>query len=115
MIKFRAWHDGEMYKVLSIECFCEYLKIINKNSLRIHRGFDDVELMQYTGYKDINDAEIYEGDILKAANGEMGIMTKNNGEWVALHKSGVKLINNRYYDYTEIIGNIYENKDLLNA
>lgn len=71
--------------------------------------WNDVELMQYTGYKDNNGKEIYEGDIIET-----------DEYW----------IDNRYFLKKEIqviddirkcnklrpciiIGNIYENPDLL--
>lgn len=67
-------------------------------------------LMQFTGLKDKNGKEIYEGDIIND-NGLIceikfveGCFVKNfeTGNWIILN-----------YNKIEIIGNIYENPELL--
>ena len=73
----------------------------------------DWKVMQYTGLKDCNDVEIYEGDIIQDI--DYGIMECKylHGSFVWYSKNGfnIKLMN--YIPNIEVIGNIYENPELL--
>ena len=80
---------------------------------------EDIELMQYTGLKDKNEKEIYEGYIVKLrANHGIGVI-KYSDEWVAFVVEYIKprplvvLGMNYYKEEIEIVGNIYENPELL--
>ncbi|WP_052098090.1 YopX family protein [Paenibacillus stellifer] len=85
-------------------------------------GERDVEVMQYTGLKDRNGREIYEGDILRdrASHDEIYyykvIWSKSNAcfyfqDYFADHERfGGEDIE---WSQTEAIGNIYENPELL--
>lgn len=79
---------------------------------------DRFVLMQYTRLKDKNGKEIYEGDIVKHEEGNLVV------EWCE-QEVGFRLYNGVIYRQTpepnisewdiEIIGNIYENPELVNA
>lgn len=81
---------------------------------------EDFILMQYTGLKDKNGKEIYEGDILNNGNGPVYVFWNENYQafWVGYDSEESE---KQYYASTsdfcteadEIIGNIYENPELL--
>ena len=121
-IKFRAWlkEDKKMVNVEAMDFTdksIQYLKrseIINAYILR-REGFDDVELMQYTGLKDKNGKEIYEGDIYHV--GDKNI--RYSVIWFDSGFEGKQLRSTSYIGLkswakdNEILGNIYENPELL--
>lgn len=98
------------------------LAFININSwesaqVEFHTDADDV-LMQYTGLKDKNGVEIYEGDILWL--GDAGSIVqilwsdfKLRLKWV--NPMGASDNIYAWKDDLEVIGNIYENPELLEA
>lgn len=87
-----------------------------------------IEVMQYTGLKDRNGIEIYEGDIvkhIKYSTKNIGVVTFGEGEYNPDHWSvswhgwfveGVDCTFDEYdaMDHFEVIGNIYQNPELLN-
>ena len=80
--------------------------------------FNDVELMQYTGLKDKNNKEIYEGDILFESFGERYYkVVFENGGFRAEFKGDFDEHSFDLIDVVaqgcEIVGNIYENPELM--
>lgn len=93
---------------------------------------DKVEVMQYTGLHDKNGKEIYEGDIVKVNlhNYDYGFKQDEIGQIKFVDGSfGFyrEISKTEYYfndlatevgygeiDYYEVIGNVWENKELLN-
>lgn len=113
-IKFRAW-DEVSEKILNWNDFLD----TNMKNTFIAPESTGLILMQYTGLHDKNGKEIYEGDIVKYRDSrgqhiEKVIFDKGcfyaGMHWGSSTRVAPKLINTRI---TEVIGNIYDNLELL--
>lgn len=131
--KFRAWHNelGRMMSISDMWFNVESLGEIGLNDAvmndYITASPDEIELMQSTGLKDKNGKEIFEGDIITngmdivdVRNHEtLGFYTLVNGREVFFgHGTSIEEFEEDiegFSEIAEIIGNIYENKELLDA
>lgn len=112
-IKFRAWDSTRnlMGRVIDVG---------DRLDREIWQG-DDITLMQFTGLKDKNGKEIYEGDVVRgnplgANNIETGIVQWMNDGWFVsdeTERDNEKRLHYDFFGSVEIIGNIYENPELL--
>lgn len=113
-IKFRAWDKVQkgMYQSITLR---EIIKSWPADDDKAR----NLIFMQYTGLKDKNGEEIYEGDILDC---QWNIDNKMTGDRRVLYE--VTDIREFYYDtkggYIDlddhwVIGNIYENPELLES
>ena len=107
-IKFRAW-DKEQAKMKKDFRFDEF------NDVNDYFADNDFVFMQFTGLKDKNGKEIYEGDILLLPDKELGEVfwgRRYVGFWVDLGEDFAETLEAGLAKSSEIIGNIYENKEL---
>ena len=117
-IKFRAWDKERKEMFYDFDQNIKYLTLGDSIHLFIwETGLIYKTLMQYTGLKDINGKEIYEGDILKTfailakdkIGSEFNVEVKFSVScWIA---NGI--LGNYQSKISEVIGNIYENIELL--
>ena len=123
-IKFRIWVKDRkaIFEVISIDYVTKKVTYLLERvghllSIRDAK-FYDVELMQYTGLKDKNNKEIYEGDILFESFGERYYkVVFENGGFRAEFKGDFDEHSFDLIDVVaqgcEIVGNIYENPELM--
>lgn len=109
--KFRAWDKTEnlMSDVREISFFDKYVELESG----VFRGFDEVALMQSTGLTDKHTVDVYQGDIVwDDMNEEYGVVRIEEAKTIIEWDVHVEdLFEN--IGFYEVVGNIYENKDLL--
>ena len=127
-IKFRAWDkkSKKMRQVVEIVWNTGLYLEPNDNTVKLIwvKGYDCIEekdimmkrekgfeLMQYTGLHDKNGNEIYEGDILNYDD-ELWIVEYQDGAFKGFWDNIVEDLY-ELADISEIVGNIYENSDLV--
>lgn len=126
-IKFRAWsrfEDDDGNENWAMDEYGEVAVSVNGKPMTLDSlELDDSILMQYTGLKDKNGVEIYEGDIVRGRFVEEQVP---DAMWLTLSeqekRQGFRLftINTIFEPYEtpmpddmEVIGNIYEHSHLL--
>ncbi len=118
-IKFRAWDkkENKMFEVSEIIFHgVKGMDINEKNTLGMDLWHisENTELMQFTGLKDKNGKEIYEGDINKNDDERKSeVVFYAGGFYLKFSETEYKAIGSFAPFNWLVIGNIYENPNLL--
>ena len=123
-IKFKAFVK-ELNRIIPVECIefenekLDHIHLVSGMSLEPN----EFELVQYTGLKDKNGVEIYEGDVLSLADCDPSLY--KIVWWEHNFKYGIEYIGSNTTNWQEenleefsselikVVGNIYENPELL--
>jgi len=122
-IKFRAW-DKKTKQFIPPEIFAVgftgHVWEWNTEKKRLSNADGQYELMQFTGLKDKNGKEVYEGDIIKKLITREGFEPEHSFTEVKWKKVEDNWDQDGFVGFTtypaedgEVIGNIYENPELL--
>ena len=127
-IKFRAWCDSDKMMYYDIRdgigfdygSIYEFSRFFNDDPNDYHKW----TVMQYTGLKDKNGVEIYEGDLIRMESYSFHYLNKYIYE-VYYNEPNMRfrLRNNPHdcdedatgFHSFEVIGNIYQNRDLIDT
>lgn len=122
IIKFRAWLSGTHDNITFGETKMDYSVVLSSKGYwcsveggwDIHGCYPTIPIMQFTGLKDKNGKEIYEGDLL---NNEMGVVWSKYA-FVPAYDWGrsddFEDWGTNWNENIHVIGNIYENPELIN-
>lgn len=112
---FRAWDKKRkrMFAVITLNASGAVSVFIDDDGLYLLPA-EQIELMQYTGLKDVNGTEIAEGDILEDGEGEpieYWVVKFEDGKFIG----ETQWVSEDIFELTdlEVVGNVHENLELL--
>jgi hypothetical protein len=119
-IKFRAWDKKKkiMAEVLTLIHNGRVEVSIQDSGPFLWREVEDIEIMQYTGIKDKNGKEVYEGDVFSPNKywKNSVIAWMDSGRYMLIKNHGcieISTSDGFCLEEHEIIGNLYENPELI--
>ncbi len=118
-IKFRAWikQDDDYFMAYNIQNIYDGMndesgKLGGVSSFHSFLDEEDVKVMQFTGLKDKNGKEIYEGDILSNGS-KSGKVIFHRCAFMVEEKNGQGILSSYIQADFEVMGNIYENPEII--
>ena len=122
-IKFRAWDwiEKQMCPVIVADFQDVKAKVFCRLPKSGTQGIFSADLMQYIGAKDKNGVEIYEGDIIRHQSGKYGTDFEIKWSPILCGFTAMQIesghpspqLNQGTMCYFEVVGNIYENPELV--
>ncbi|WP_226458058.1 YopX family protein [Levilactobacillus brevis] len=116
--KFRGW-DRKNHVMYDFMMMCFY---VNLKNVLYRNNLTDFDVDMFTGLKDANGKEIYEGDIVKSsykyAQPKISQVIMEDGNSYILGEdlaTGNEMLVSDHINEIEVIGNMYENLELLEA
>lgn len=122
-LKFRAWDvkENKMYhEFMGMDCHGEWIQLADQFYIS---GDDNFKLMQFTGLKDKEGKEIYEGDILEATRQTHEKQPLRDGnryskvvfeDGAFMASQSVQLNSKKIYTHGyAVIGNVFTTPELL--
>lgn len=116
VIKFRAWHMNLLEMERDVHVLDRFAEILAWPEKYV--------VMQFTGLKDKNRVEIYEGDLLKFFDKVIAVVVFQSFggwsyEWIDPTYKTIRQYNPepffRNINLWEVVGNIYEHPELLHS
>ena len=114
-LKFRVWNEDKNKFMPSGFIGISDGKFIELKNGSIHFDSDDKIVEQFTGLRDKNGKDIFEGDIIRDSDGDIAKVVWDNDHAAEFNFFWSNGFDNMGLDGddVEIIGNIHENGDLL--